>query len=146
MYSVRPPYLTQKIYKRLTWNIPTNDKIIYLTFDDGPTPEVTPWVLDTLKKFNAKATFFCIGKNVKKHPEIFKQIIEDDHAVGNHTFNHLNGWKTKKEDYLNEDVLQRNFQSGRLERQKSPLDIDFFDLTEKWLNPAPKTTVIENPN
>ena len=102
MYSVRPPYLIQKIYKHLTWNIPTNDKIIYLTFDDGPTPEVTPWVLDTLKKFNAKATFFCIGKNVKKHPEIFKQIIEDDHAVGNHTFNHLNGWKTKKEDYLND--------------------------------------------
>ena len=116
MYFVRPPSLMQKVFKDLTLNIPTNNKIIYLTFDDGPDPEVTTWVLDTLKKFDAKATFFCIGEKVQKHPEIFKQIIEDDHAVGNHTFNHLNGWKTKKEDYLKDLEKCSEFVTSKLFR------------------------------
>lgn len=73
---------------------------IYLTFDDGPVPEVTPWILDELKKFDAKASFFCIGENVKKHPEIFKRIIREGHSIGNHTHNHLNGWKTSASNYL----------------------------------------------
>ena len=73
---------------------------IYLTFDDGPVPEVTPWVLDLLKNYKAKATFFCIGDNVQKHPEIFQRIITEGHAIGNHTFNHLNGWKTSTSDYI----------------------------------------------
>ena len=73
---------------------------IYLTFDDGPIPEVTPWVLDELSKFHAKATFFCIGDNVKKHPTIFRRILEEGHEVGNHTFNHLNGWGTSTSKYL----------------------------------------------
>jgi len=77
------------------------EKTVYLTFDDGPTPEITEWTLNKLKQFNAKATFFCIGKNVKNHPEVFQQIIDEGHSIGNHTNNHLNGWKTKKEDYLN---------------------------------------------
>ncbi len=73
---------------------------IYLTFDDGPIPEVTPWVLDELSKFDAKATFFCIGDNVKKHPKIYRRILEEGHEVGNHTFNHLNGWGTSTSKYL----------------------------------------------
>ena len=80
-------------------------KEIFLTFDDGPTPEITKFVLSELKKYNAKATFFCIGKNIKKHPEIFDEVISECHSVGNHTQNHLNGWKTEKGEYL-ENVLK----------------------------------------
>ena len=79
-------------------------KTIFITFDDGPTPEITEWTLNTLKKYNAKATFFCIGKNVKNHPDIFKKIIADKHSIGNHTHNHLNGWKTNNKGYI-ENVL-----------------------------------------
>lgn len=77
-----------------------SDNEIYLTFDDGPCAEVTPRVLNILDKFNAKATFFCIGKNVKNNQELYNEIIAEGHSVGNHTYNHLNGWKTKKKDYL----------------------------------------------
>jgi len=74
-------------------------KILYLTFDDGPTTEITNWLLSTLDKYNARATFFCVGENVAKHPEIYDRLIEKGHAVGNHTYNHLNGWKTGIVDY-----------------------------------------------
>ncbi|MBI3501797.1 MAG: polysaccharide deacetylase family protein [Bacteroidetes bacterium] len=100
MYSVRPNWLMRKLYPSAVWRIPTKEKKIFLTFDDGPVPEITPWVLSTLKQFNAKATFFCVGENVEKHPEVFRQIISEGHSIGNHTYNHLNGWKTKKENYL----------------------------------------------
>ena len=73
---------------------------MFLTFDDGPVPEITAFVLDSLKKYDAYATFFCVGENIKKNPEIFKEIIELGHSVGNHTFNHLNGWKTSSNNYL----------------------------------------------
>ena len=79
--------------------MPNSDNKIYLTFDDGPTPEITEWTLQQLKKHNAKATFFCIGDNIRKYPEIFKKVIEEGHSIGNHTFNHLNGWKTSKQEY-----------------------------------------------
>jgi peptidoglycan/xylan/chitin deacetylase (PgdA/CDA1 family) len=85
---------------------------MFLTFDDGPIPEVTPWVLNTLKAYGAKATFFCIGDNIRKYPEIFKQIIAEGHAVGNHSFHHINGWKTKTQAYLNDIKLcQHQIQS-----------------------------------
>ena len=71
-----------------------------MTFDDGPTPEITEWVLDNLNKYNAKATFFCIGNNIEKHPNIFKQILKNDHSIGNHTHNHLKGWKTQTTSYV----------------------------------------------
>ncbi|WP_373057782.1 polysaccharide deacetylase family protein [Zunongwangia sp. H14] len=101
---VKYPFFLKWFYpKRLTRIKGTNS--IYLTFDDGPVPEVTPWVLDLLKKYNAKATFFCIGDNVQKHPEIFRRIIAEGHAVGTHTFNHLNGWKTATSAYI-ENTLQ----------------------------------------
>ena len=77
-----------------------NSKAIYLTFDDGPVPEVTPWVLNELARFNAKASFFCIGDNVKKHPEIFRKVIKEGHCIGNHTFNHLNGWNSSTSNYI----------------------------------------------
>src|SRR5437588_3382959 len=100
MYSVRPNFLLRSLYPSAVWRIPTKEKKIFLTFDDGPIPEVTPWVLSTLKKYNAKATFFCIGENIEKNPDIFRQLISEGHTLGNHTYNHLNGWKTKTKDYL----------------------------------------------
>ncbi|MHC5363109.1 polysaccharide deacetylase family protein [Myroides sp. LJL110] len=104
------------VYPSLTWNINSSKKTIYLTFDDGPIPQVTPWVLKILKDFQVKATFFCIGDNVKKHPDIFKQIIAQGHTVGNHTFNHLNGWETDLKTYLNnlekcQEILEKDLSS-----------------------------------
>ncbi|MFT6748156.1 MAG: peptidoglycan/xylan/chitin deacetylase (PgdA/CDA1 family) [Flavobacterium sp.] len=92
--------IIKRLLPKYVWDIPNTDKKIYLTFDDGPTPEITQWTLGLLKKYNAKATFFCIGDNIKKYPEIFKEILADKHSVGNHTFNHLNGWKTPTTTYL----------------------------------------------
>jgi len=99
------PKFVQWLYPERIWAFPREQNSIYLTFDDGPIPEVTPWVLDELKKHNAKATFFCIGENVQKHPEIFRRILDEGHSVGNHTFNHLNGWKTEVSEYV-DNVLK----------------------------------------
>ena len=88
------------LFPKYTWELPNSEKKIYLTFDDGPIPEVTEWVLGLLKKENIKATFFCIGENIQKHPEVFKQIISENHTIGNHTFNHLKGWNTSTKKYL----------------------------------------------
>jgi peptidoglycan/xylan/chitin deacetylase (PgdA/CDA1 family) len=101
MYLVKTPWLLKTLYPKLVWNINHNSRCIYLTFDDGPIPIVTPFVLNILKQYNAKATFFCIGDNVRKHPDIFEQVKNDGHAIGNHTYNHLNGWKTDDKTYLN---------------------------------------------
>ena len=94
------PGFVKWIYRKRIWEGPAKSKAVYLTFDDGPIPEVTPWVLEQLNTYNAKATFFCIGDNVQKHPEIFRQIIAEGHSIGNHTHNHLNGWKTSAPEYL----------------------------------------------
>ena len=99
-YFVKTPWWLKKIYAACTWQMPVDEKIIYLTFDDGPHPAATPFVLGQLKKYNAKATFFCIGENVKGYPVIYKKIIEEGHAVGNHTYNHLNGWHTNDAIYM----------------------------------------------
>lgn len=111
-YFVKTPSIVQRIFKNYVWNFFTSEKVIYLTFDDGPTPEITEWTLNTLKAYNAKATFFCIGKNIENHSEIFKQLIADKHSIGNHSYNHLNGWSTNTETYLEnikrtEETFQR---------------------------------------
>ena len=91
-----------------------DENVIYLTFDDGPIPEITPWVLDLLEEYSAKATFFCIGENVENHPEIFRSILEKGHCVGNHTYNHLNGWKTGKVTYIeNTQKTQQVFTANK---------------------------------
>jgi peptidoglycan-N-acetylglucosamine deacetylase len=95
----RIPFLLPLLYPSLLWRIRTKQREVYLTFDDGPVYGPTEFVLDQLKAFSAKATFFCIGDNVRKHPEVFKRIINDGHAVGNHTFNHLSGWRTPNNVY-----------------------------------------------
>ncbi len=99
-YLIRMPRLLKKLYPAYTWDIPGREKILYLSFDDGPHPVATPFVLDTLQKFGAKATFFCIGKNVIANPELYRRLINEGHRVGNHTQNHLNGWKTPAGQYL----------------------------------------------
>lgn len=96
----RAPFFLPWLYPNLVWKIPTTEKKIYLTFDDGPVPGPTEFVLETLAKHSIKATFFCIGDNVRKNPHVFKHIIDQGHAIGNHTFNHLKGWNTSWGDYL----------------------------------------------
>ncbi len=100
MYLTRTPRFLQNLFPNFTWHIPTEEKVIYLTFDDGPIPEVTPWVLDQLKQYHAKGTFFCVGDNVRKHPYVFEQIIREKHTVGNHTYSHLDGWQSENIDYF----------------------------------------------
>ena len=99
-FWVKTNYFIKRIFPNYVWDIPNRENKIYLTFDDGPTPEITEWTLEQLKKYDAKATFFCIGNNIEKHPDIFQKIIDDNHAVGNHTFNHLKGWETDTNEYV----------------------------------------------
>ncbi len=99
-YLVKTPWLLKKVYPDCIWSINTSENVLYLTFDDGPHPQATRFVLDQLKQHNARATFFCIGKNVDAHFEIYKEIIGAGHKPGNHTYSHLNGWKTPDEKYL----------------------------------------------
>lgn len=101
----KTPFVVKKLFPDYIWEISTNKKELFLTFDDGPTPDVTDWVLDELKLFNAKATFFCIGNNVRQHPQLFNRILKEGHSIGNHTFNHIKGWKTKTNEYL-ENVFE----------------------------------------
>lgn len=103
------------MYPDCTWQMPGGEKKIYLTFDDGPHPVATPFVLNELKRYNAKATFFCIGKNVVEQPAIYRQIIDEGHQVGNHTYNHLNGWKTDDATYI-----------SNAEEAKKHIDSDLF--------------------
>lgn len=99
-YLIKAPWFLQKFYGDCVWKIKTDEPVLYLTFDDGPHPKATPFVLDQLRKYGAKATFFCIGANVEKYPEVFQQIIQEGHSIGNHTYDHLNGWKTNDELYF----------------------------------------------
>lgn len=105
LYWIKTNKLIKKIFSNYIWDIPNRENKIYLTFDDGPTPEITEWVLQELKKHQAKATFFCIGKNINDNTAIFSKIINEGHSIGNHTFNHLKGWKTSTEDYLDNIAL-----------------------------------------
>lgn len=101
----RAPFFLPWLYPNLVWRIPTERKELYLTFDDGPVPGPTDFVLETLAKHSIKATFFCIGDNVHKYPDVFKCILDQGHTIGNHTFNHLKGWRTPLEKYI-ENVRQ----------------------------------------
>lgn len=100
MLIEQPTLFLRCFYPKAIWRKNTNKKVIYLTFDDGPIPEVTPWVLDELAKLNVKATFFCVGDNVRKYPEIFNRIKQEGHAVGNHTFNHMAGFRWSYNTYI----------------------------------------------
>lgn len=96
----RTPFILPMLYPSLEWRVPTQAKEIYLTFDDGPVPGPTEFVLETLANARARATFFCIGDNVRRHTDVYHRLVAAGHGVGNHTFNHLNGWKTSTDRYL----------------------------------------------
>ena len=100
MLIEQPPKLLRWLYPSALWRMDTNEKAVYLTFDDGPIPEITPWVLDLLNKYQIKATFFMVGDNVRKHPKEFQMVVERGHRVGNHTFNHIGGFRHLSYNYL----------------------------------------------
>lgn len=100
MFIEQPPTAFRIFFPNAAWRIPQKEKTVYLTFDDGPIPGVTPWVLETLKRYGVRATFFCVGDNVRKHPDIFKQVVDAGHKVGNHSFNHLQGFKHSTRNYV----------------------------------------------
>jgi len=97
---VKTHWSIKALFSKYFWDIPNNENKVFLTFDDGPTPEITEWTLTQLQKFNVKATFFCIGDNIRKYPEVFQKVLDDGHIIGNHTFNHLNGWETTTLEYV----------------------------------------------
>ncbi len=116
LYFITTPWWLRKFFPGCVWDIKTKEKIIYLTFDDGPHPGITPFVLCELKKYNAKATFFCIGDNVKKFPKVYQQVIDEGHAIGNHTMHHINGWRNTDDDYLKDIATAGNLISSNLFR------------------------------
>lgn len=111
-FLIKIPWWLKALYPKRTWHFSREERKIYLTFDDGPHPVATPFVLDQLAKYNARATFFCIGKNVALYPEIYARILREGHAVGNHTQDHLNGWKTDTSGYLaNVSIAEQRIES-----------------------------------
>ena len=100
MYLIHTPKFIQSLFPNFIWRIPTEEKVLYLTFDDGPIPEVTPWVLDQLAEYNAKATFFCVGENVERHQDIIERMKLEGHTAANHTQNHLSGWGSENVPYF----------------------------------------------
>lgn len=117
-YWIKTNWIIKKIFPNYIWDLPNLENKIYLTFDDGPTPEITEWILQELEKHHAKATFFCIGNNIEKHPKLFDKLISEGHAIGNHTFNHLKGWNTPAETYL-ENVEWCNLEIQKFENLNS---------------------------
>lgn len=100
MFIEQPPRIIRAIYPKAIWRMNPNEKAVYLTFDDGPIPEITPWVLDLLDQYKIKATFFMVGDNIRKYPETFRMVVERGHRIGNHTFNHIRGFEYLSENYL----------------------------------------------
>ena len=115
---IEPPKIVKRLFPDLIWSFSQQevDGKVFITFDDGPTPEITPWILDTLSKFDAKATFFCLGKNVEQYPELFQMILEGGHAVGNHTYSHQKGWEMRTGRYVEDVDLADNFIHSNLFR------------------------------
>lgn len=120
LHWVKTHWTIKKLFSNYVWDVPNMENKVYLTFDDGPTPEITKWTLNQLKNYNAKATFFCIGDNVRKYPETFEEVVKEGHSIGNHTFNHLNGWKTNTQNYIeNAKLFEKEY--GKLSTETCKL-------------------------
>ncbi|MBJ6369085.1 polysaccharide deacetylase family protein [Snuella sedimenti] len=122
LIPAKTPLTIKRMFPNYIWDIPNTNKTIYLSFDDGPTPEITNWTLKTLNDFNAKATFFCIGNNIAKYPKIFTDILNEGHAIGNHTYNHQKGWKTPIKNYLKnvfeaQEIMEKEIQDSEFRVQ-----------------------------
>lgn len=116
MLIVRPPSLLTRALNRMTWELHGDHREVFLTFDDGPTPVVTPWVLKQLAGAGAKGTFFCLGRNVDKYPDIYRQILAEGHSVGNHSYSHLKGFRSSIRRYMDDIHLASNMIDSRLFR------------------------------
>lgn len=116
MYVSKTPAVVKALYGSLVWNMPSDTKKVYITFDDGPHPQITPEVLTILESYNAKATFFCIGKNISQNRILFEELSLRGHAVGNHTYDHLNGWKTDDYAYFRNVIKCQHFTKTNLFR------------------------------
>ena len=116
MFIEQPPQFIRQLYPRACWRMNASERAVYLTFDDGPIPEVTPWVLDVLDRYHIKATFFMVGDNVRKHPDEYKMVVERGHRIGNHSFNHLKGFKETTKHYLNNIDKADTYLSSNLYR------------------------------
>lgn len=136
MYFNNAGWFLSALYPSLIWKKKTKEKVIYLTFDDGPIPGVTEYVLEELAKFKVQATFFCVGDNIFKHPQVFKKILLAGHKIGNHTFNHLKGWKTEDEAYLqNIARCEEEINKVREEMLKEIRHSSLFARTSKLFRP-----------
>ncbi|MGD9977066.1 MAG: polysaccharide deacetylase family protein [Bacteroidales bacterium] len=116
MINLSPPRFLQLLFPDFIWNFPDERESVFLTFDDGPTQDVTPWVLDQLRKFNVKATFFCLAKNVEMNPKIFKQIQDEGHSIGSHSYSHIKGWSTDTSQYIQDIIYANSFIKSNLYR------------------------------
>ncbi len=134
MLIEQPPFLYRMLFPGAHWRIPVEgEKAIYLTFDDGPIPEITPWVLDLLDKYDIKATFFCVGDNVRKYPDIFQMILDRGHHVGNHTFNHIQGIRKFTKRYLlNTQLASEYIQSSLFRPPHGHMRISQFFTLRKY--------------
>ncbi|MGV1011490.1 MAG: polysaccharide deacetylase family protein [Flavobacterium sp.] len=120
LHWIKTHWTIKRLFSNYVWDVPNIENKVYLTFDDGPTPEITHWTLNQLKNYNAKATFFCIGDNIRKYPEVLKEVLKEGHCIGNHTFNHLNGWKTNTQDYIeNAKLFEKEY--GKLSTENCQL-------------------------
>lgn len=118
-YWIKTPGIVKWMFRNVIWDVSTTSKTVYLTFDDGPTPEITEWTMLQLRMYNVKATFFCVGKNIEAQPLLFEKLLAEGHTVGNHTYNHVNGWKTKDENYLeNVEIAARLGLDSRYKNSK----------------------------
>lgn len=122
MFFHKTPAVIRWLYPQLKWTIPTHEKVIYLTFDDGPIPGITDFILDNLKEYEVKATFFCVGDNLRKHPQVAERAMTDGHVLANHTHNHLNGWTTTTDRYLEniEECAEQLVQLGQKRKLLRP--------------------------
>jgi len=116
MINLSPPKFFQRLFPSLIWSFPDEKDGVFLTFDDGPTEDLTPWVLEQLKKYDAKATFFVLGKNVELNPHIYEQIVAAGHKIGNHTYSHQKGWATDTSQYIQDVDFANGFVHSNLFR------------------------------